>query len=112
MAVVIDRSKWLQGEYFSFLLRPRDGRMCCLGFVAKACGATNEQILGKCTPSEVPQIDWPEGLANVVGDAMCANDEERNTSSVSKEVNVSRILAKAGVAVIFTGKYPESTAST
>jgi len=39
------RSKWFRGNHRgSMLLRPTDGRMCCMGFYALACGATEDQI--------------------------------------------------------------------
>jgi len=40
--LVIDRSMWGAGS----LLRPGDGKMCCLGFASKACGATDDEIKG------------------------------------------------------------------
>lgn len=36
MKLTIDRSKWLRGDPNSMLLRPTDGRMCCLGFLGLA----------------------------------------------------------------------------
>jgi hypothetical protein len=62
--LVIDRSKWGTG----FLLRPLTstyvridgprlqipGKMCCLGFLAKACGATDDEIY--CVPMPTKEL--------------------------------------------------------
>lgn len=49
--LVINRPQWLrgQGSYQSRLL-DWDGRMCCLGFDALACGLTNDDIRGISSP--------------------------------------------------------------
>ena len=46
MKLVIDRATWLRGEGHeqSYLLRECDGKMCCLGFFALACGLHPERI--------------------------------------------------------------------
>lgn len=55
--VVVKRSKWLRGEGSdrSRLLRPSDGKMCCLGFVCLVAGATPDKI---CDLAEIEQV-WP-----------------------------------------------------
>lgn len=57
--IIIDRSKWGTG----YLLRrdllalgpgeldPDEGKMCCLGFLARACGATDDEIRGMPMPN-------------------------------------------------------------
>lgn len=49
MKLTIDRSKWLRGEGSdeSYLLRESDGKMCCVGFFAIACGVSPDEIRGK-----------------------------------------------------------------
>jgi hypothetical protein len=44
MKFVIDRSKWLRGEGTgdSFLLRPSDGKMCCVGQMCKQLGVSDD----------------------------------------------------------------------
>ena len=52
MKLTIDRSRWLRGETAekSYLCRPRDKKMCCLGFLALQCGYTLEDITDSETP--------------------------------------------------------------
>lgn len=76
--VRIDRSRWLRGEGSddSFLLRPRDGRMCCLGFCALAMGLNEDDIRNVYEPEDVGR--WPEISASEstrLDQAMRTNDE-------------------------------------
>lgn len=70
MKVIIDRTRWLRGEpHKSKLLRESDGKMCCLGFHALACGYTEEQIASKSTPiqliTEVGQNKYNKNMSHV-----------------------------------------------
>ena len=60
--LVIDRSKWKRGSpsaHDTYLL-DEDGKMCCLGFYALACGADEESIRNKSEPDglefEIPGL--------------------------------------------------------
>ena len=52
MKFEIDRKRWLRGEgpSLSALLRKSDGKMCCLGFKAKALGIADADITDKGHP--------------------------------------------------------------
>ena len=56
--VPVDRRTWLRGEgaVKSCLLRPKDGKMCCMGFVAKVKGYSDEQICGMSCPCALAKI--------------------------------------------------------
>lgn len=48
MKLVIDRSIWLRGEpEGSMLLRPNDGKMCCVGIYLAACGVPHSRLSSK-----------------------------------------------------------------
>lgn len=49
--VQIDRKKWLRGD--NGRLRDEEGSQCCLGFVCKKLGLTNNDIYDCGTPSDV-----------------------------------------------------------
>jgi len=55
MKFTIPRDKWLRGEggLVSRLLRPRDGKMCCLGHFGLACGLSSEMIEDRSNPIEI-----------------------------------------------------------
>jgi hypothetical protein len=53
MELVIDRKTWDRGGNpdGSKLLDAKTGKKCCLGFLATACGYTDEQIITITTPA-------------------------------------------------------------
>ena len=55
MQVTIDRSKWLRGEGSpgSRLIRERDKKQCCIGFVCLTAGIPANGILGRGSPMQV-----------------------------------------------------------
>lgn len=48
--LTIDRQTWIRGDIRSALLRSKDNKMCCLGFLSLACGYTKEEIRDRVTP--------------------------------------------------------------
>lgn len=62
--LIIDRSKWNTGyrlENESFLLSS-NGNMCCLGFLARQCGASDSQMRLEAYPNHVRLFNWPENV--------------------------------------------------
>jgi hypothetical protein len=55
MKLVIDRRRWIHGEGgdSSRLLRLDDKKMCCLGFLSLACGASENDIGDFSEPNEM-----------------------------------------------------------
>jgi hypothetical protein len=53
--LVIDRAKWERGQGNGALLR--DGKMCCLGFLARECGLGAKTISGVGVPSDFSRYD-------------------------------------------------------
>jgi hypothetical protein len=55
MRFTISRKTWLRGEggKDSYLLRARDGKMCCLGSICLQGGLSSEQIRGRAEPATV-----------------------------------------------------------
>lgn len=51
----ISRKEWLRGgpSRESCLYRPEDGKMCCLGFLGRAHGLSNEDMEHRLYPSSV-----------------------------------------------------------
>lgn len=106
MKLTIDRTKWLRGAGCepSRLLRKEDGKMCCLGFYAKACGLTDDDIVGQPNPSGVnralpDEMLWLFGQQNNSDE--CLRLMEENDSSEVSESKISEIFAKNGVEVEF-----------
>lgn len=100
--LTIDRAAWLRGEggILSFLLRPSDGKMCCLGFYAEACGMADKDLNGvKILPFSMTK-EFPVKDASVIVDALyAANDDD----SPQREERITSLFAKLRVVVRFTG---------
>lgn len=62
--LVIEESKWLHGNKWKSLLLNSTGEMCCLGFLAKSYGATDDEIRIKGTPENTTGIAWHPALFN------------------------------------------------
>jgi len=106
----VKRSEWLRGAMGgSFLLRKVDNKKCCLGFLALACGATEESIFGHRMPASLQQAVWPKELFNEEGlvqitqkciNIMSVNDEVL-TSDLEKEDELTRQFADIGITINF-----------
>lgn len=78
MDLIIDRAKWLRGTAAvrgSYLLRKEDGKMCCLGFLALACGYTKEEIRGKSSPSDLVSVGTIDNLPTQLAPLVFVKDE-------------------------------------
>ncbi len=49
---IVKRSNWSRGQSLSCLLK-YSGKMCCLGFAAKACGYADEHLIERGSPQDV-----------------------------------------------------------
>lgn len=122
MNLVIDRKRWLRGgrtgdgeRCNGSVLLSNQGHMCCLGFLAKACGAHDRQILRACSPISAVDVSWPEWLirkgfdihgntrrtTEVGATLMRANDTPG--SDERREAVLAEAFAKHGITVTFEG---------
>lgn len=118
MKLVIERDRWLRGEGSSdsYLLRDSDGKMCCLGFYALACGLMKIQIANVTDPAgarrptkafedalvHIPlnPEEMPLGNSQAAKDLMSANDSIELEDN-EREQRLERLFAKIGVQVEF-----------
>lgn len=127
--LIIDREIWLRGEsHDSALLRPRDGKRCCLGFYCQMLGATDEEMLDVASPKGLhPSVQKRLGLysswfydnennpfspvSRDLWDAISFNDrkvglllmtgwEERMTEELREKL-LTDIFARHNVSVVF-----------
>jgi hypothetical protein len=94
--------------------------MCCLGFLALACGQTEDEILHVAYPSanKTPKMpEWSHNLKGTLGEVLAiANDLPRDRKSEHPATNglvfaterdrekfIARMFAQAGVEVEFVG---------
>jgi len=89
MQLTIDRKRWLRGTHpTSYLRRKRDGKMCCVGFYAKALGHTQDEITGQyeLVNLKKPKCRWSDSddMYNLynVNDACGINEAEREVQII------------------------------
>lgn len=125
MRFEIDRSKWLHGRMGEeSMLLDDAGRMCCLGFCARALGISVDQILQIRTPSRSPSCGWPSELVEFQDDDDLRQDTRLTTVLINindeielldseymaetrahKETRIAEKFATAGFEVAFVGEY-------
>lgn len=108
----IDRAKWGSGALL------RDGRMCCLGFMSKACGVPDDMLEGRLfpgykwpvpeafkpsapRPTDVPNTDRARGAAV---DASNINDD-KGIDWPDKEVQLIKLFKEHGITLSFYGEH-------
>jgi len=110
--LTISRKRWLRGEGAgqSYLLRPDDKKMCCLGFYLRSCGVSAKEISGKGSPTEIKQLpkqaEWlsvelvedPLRTSDSCGLLMTHND---NIGGKNKEAAIKELFASHKVDVTF-----------
>jgi hypothetical protein len=114
MQFTIERAKWLRGETDSWLLRPKDQKMCCLGFFCLAAGIERDRIWMKTTPQvlcrDEEQIPHElQGLVDSMGkptnSALCTSlievNDDNSITDEEREQGIIRLFAKIGHEVTF-----------
>jgi len=112
--VTVRRNKWLRGENYDVtrLLRPSDGKMCCLGFACLALGETEDSILDVSHPVTVSERhqrsvgnltsfinnDWEH--PKPVDEAMRINDL-KDLDDKERETEITKLLAQVGLDMEF-----------
>ncbi len=104
---VVNRSRWLRGEGFerSFLLRQSDSKMCCFGFLAMACGYTENEIKSVREPCSVKNTDlFPllihENENGEVDSLMDINDDADSTNE-QREQELTELFKELNIEIVF-----------
>lgn len=113
ITVLIPRKKWYRGKgpHKSFL-RDENDMHCCLGFAARKCGATVDQITNQITPAEVQEksnISLPgltEGNLSARNTVVCCSlmtvNDDTAIGDTERERDLKDLARKAGYRFIFT----------
>ena len=125
--LVIDRSRWLRGEHGGdvYLLRPCDGKMCCLGIYCLAVGVDPNDISARRYPSslrvELPEeASWlrddPPGRAfnrdSCTAIALAVINDDKSIDDAFRERQVAMRFASVGVRVTFVDGVPRPDSAT
>jgi hypothetical protein len=104
----IKRSEWLRGEgpTASYLQRESDGKRCCLGFYAIACGYSEADIINIPTPwrlqSETEQQSIPSRANHTLAfHALMEKNDDTCTDDAEKERFIIEEFSRIGITVTF-----------
>ena len=130
MEFTVDRSLWARGkkfdQYGDSRLLNEFGCMCCLGFLAKACGYEDEQLDGTADPEELFKQEhedlWPDGLlressdddlefrsgydrwnTDACHDIINTNDDETIGDELREEM-LTILFARLGIKIVFVNE--------
>ena len=114
MKLTIDRRRWAcKGHSKGMLYEAiNNKKMCCLGFLARACGFKVSEIEGEglfsgleCTTSTQEAIKTALSTNSRQATLIRANDHI--TGDWVRENMVASTMREMGIDVIFKGKYPK-----
>ena len=90
MEFTIEREKWLRGEggETSCLLRKEDGKECCLGQFALACGIAAELITEQASPERIELTEFPDKFRWLL-------TENTRTPELSRRAFLNSMIAEA-----------------
>lgn len=113
--LVIDRAKWGTSALLS-----KDGTMCCLGFLSKACGVPDEDMLdvpyprfkwvdmfGVNTEFAARDFDVLVAPGTPAPTAAAAINDSSTLSMEQKETQLIELFANNGIELSFTGEKRE-----
>jgi hypothetical protein len=134
MKLRIDRATWLRGEDpavlktgGSYLLRPKDGRMCCLGFLCRDLGWPLHELAHVTMPDLLIDADGAQDPAAVcllpkwlvekgTGDGdpdltplvetMANTNDDPRLTETEREAKLTELFARQGIEVEFFGESP------
>jgi len=94
------RPGWVRGNGMDSSLLGRDGKKCCLGFLAIACGHTDEEIFDTASPFELfnkdkrflmPGCLVDDGNGNEEGVITCDSSTCLNIMEINDDVSISEV---------------------
>jgi hypothetical protein len=110
--LIIKESKWLQGNKESSYLLDGEGKMCCLGFLGKACGATDDQIRHLASPAKATEVNWIDGLVIngyskfLINSSLCAKmmsvNDSKDLSLEDRKTKLRPLFKQIGITLRFT----------
>lgn len=111
MKITIVRKRWLRGERNSYLFREKDGKMCCVGFFAKALGHKVSQISGKSIITQIrdttlySKLRWCSRNNHLLDNSdimkLYETNDKISTTDERKEKSIKRLFKRHKVEVEF-----------
>lgn len=110
----VRRKNWLRGNTDTSTLLNDTGSMCCLGFLGRACGIKQKDLLFRDTPASCADIaeSYPKSIvkkkkdktwyvnSDICFQIMNINDKDKLSLS-ERESKLKTLFKKAGIEVTF-----------
>lgn len=114
MEFTVKRSTWIRGQgvHGSLLLRD-DGKQCCLGFLASACGIEDTLMLGISVPEVLPESSIHKFVSSYfqdldhsvsrshVGDLILQTNDAEKINDEIREKELTMLFKALGVTIKF-----------
>jgi hypothetical protein len=107
---VVDRKTWLRGSLSAELLTT-DGTRCCVGFLAKEMGVSDDdmrhcQVLHEVIEDAESSLPGPlRSPSMVVGnDNIYVANDDHQVSDTAREARLTELFAAIGIEVRFEGE--------
>jgi hypothetical protein len=120
VTVRVNRKRWLRAKkqkeeiFSSYLYRPCDGKMCCLGFACRAVGMSVKDIHGQLRPGNVGDQLRATSLRGLVNPKTTDNDSRvaqrmmdlndalpKGMTPTARERKLRELGKKAGIRFVF-----------
>lgn len=86
--LIIDRNRWARGvSEYAALLRPDNGKMCCLGFECLRRGFTEKEILDRGMPSDLENTSKTGPLTIDISEYECAYSRDSDFTTKAAIIN-------------------------
>lgn len=105
MNLEISRREWLRNEGMiaSRLLRPRDGKRCCVGIYCRALGISDSVLWDRSWPC-VGELEFPTWLTegpDIFTDNLAVTNDLPGLTEDDREYQIAAVFARHGVVVTF-----------
>lgn len=106
MKFTVSRETWIRGNPHGSCLLKDNGHMCCLGFLARACGFSKGFILYRCLPDDIKKSDMTPEQSDFVNTdwhaVVSRNDEVNGTfAEQTREIQLKLLFLSRGHEVEF-----------
>lgn len=103
----VRRKNWLRGVNSCSYLLNKNGSMCCLGFLGRACGLKTIDLLHRNSPDSCDQKRhlYPKSIVNSRNTKLCQKiidcNDEVYLPVADKEKQLKALFAEGGIEVTF-----------
>lgn len=102
--VIVERKRWMRGTGNGKLLG-QNGKMCCIGFLARRLGCAPKDIrdIGTLVEVESPKTAQFSGSHQEMLEAAYNANDDEGVTDITREKELKQVGKKMGVQFVFKG---------